>query len=185
MTGEPRHATITEDDPLFPVTDRAKWPWPRHVPRDSRVLLARIAWEVRENGDVEALDAAFALRRRLTERGVVSGGPQIPSAIRSAAKLGLVTLESRPDSVRLGAIRSTSAKLPPNPWTLERPPVVEPAPVLRSVPEPAPVPQEATQAPLELPQGRWSGLTREQRLLAIMDLAGAVLVDDLTAAPAP
>jgi hypothetical protein len=178
MTGAPRHATITEADPLFPVTDRANWPWSRHVPRDSRILLARIAWDVREQGDVEALDAAAALRARMEERGLAAGLP-VAAAIRSAAKLGFISLEARPGSVRLGAIRSTSAKLPPNPWALERP---EPAPVLRSVPEPAPAPQKATQAPLELPQGRWTGLSREDRLLAIMDMAGTILVDELTAA---
>jgi hypothetical protein len=152
-TNRKAHVEITEDDPLFPVTDRVNWPWPRHVPRDSRVLLARIAWDVREHGDVEGLDAAAALRRRLLARGVEDPRRAIPAAIRSAARFDFVTLEGRSDSSRLGAIRTTSATLPPNPWVLERPPVVEPAPVLRSVSEPAP----ATEAPLELPQGRVVG----------------------------
>jgi hypothetical protein len=182
MTGANRkaHVPVAEDDPLFPAADRAMWPWPRHVPRDSRILLARIAWDVRENGDVEAPDAAAALRRRLEARGVDTVNRNTASAIRSAAKLGLITPERRPDSIRLGAIRTTTATLPPNPWALERPPVVEPAPALRSVPEPAPAPQAATEAPLELPASRWSGLTREQRLLAIMDLAGLTMIEDLT-----
>lgn len=168
-------------DRLFPVVDRTVWPlWPPHCPYENRLLLARIAWDLRENGPVEAADAVHALRMRLAKRGV-AGGNNFAASVRAAAKIGLIVTERRADGLRrLGAIRPVPAEvvLPPNPWTLERPPVVEPAPVLRSVPEP----QKATEAPLELPQGRWAGLSREQQLLAIMDLAGLALIDELTAA---
>lgn len=157
-----------------PVTEGG-YPWAAGSQRTRRLFIARVVWLLKEaGGEIRSASVSLSLREALAARGVEAPTPgALNATLREMEGLGLI--ERDVGTKRTYALRvRPDAHLPPNPRDIDR------AAAQPAAPEPA-EPQPAREAePAPVP-----ALARDQAVLLIMRLAGALLVDEVRATPEP